>query len=145
VFCLPFEASGDEKAVEEAQVILSGRRFKSKDPVKSREQRTVDGIVFDSKLEVDVYLGFKSLQQQGQIERLQYHPKFRFEIKGIHVGDYEADFTFIERRTQKLNVIDVKAWRVNKRTGEREPILDPTDKWKKGLMLVCFGLEVQYL
>jgi len=55
-----------------------------------------DGYTFDSKREAERYAELKLLQRADGIGLLLVHPRFRLEVNGYHVGDYVADFQYIE-------------------------------------------------
>lgn len=44
------------------------------------DQRTLDGILFDSKREMHHYAGLKMRVEDGEITELQLQPKYRLEI-----------------------------------------------------------------
>lgn len=54
----------------------------------------VDGIVFDSKLEYQVYQLLKHEQRNGKISDLKVHDKIELCINGVSVTTYEPDFTY---------------------------------------------------
>lgn len=66
------------------------------------EQRTVEGIVFASKLEANRYAQLKLLWSAGKIENLRLQPefelqkKFNYRGKNIPAIKYVADFEYIE-------------------------------------------------
>lgn len=140
-------------AAEESLMAYFGRRFKVKDP----QSLVVDGIRFDSKLEVAHYRKLKMMEKAGEIRDVAYHTKYTFVVNGVEVGTYEADFTFMDKSTHQdedgeasqvfwaPRVHDVKAWKTDKRNGKKKPILGPADTLRKNLMNACFGLEVEYV
>jgi len=69
-----------------------------------------DNIIFDSKLEVICYRELKLLLAAKEIDDLKYHEKFPCVINGIKVYTYESDFTFIDLKTQKAVVREVKGY-----------------------------------
>lgn len=72
----------------------------------------IDGITFDSLAEARRYSELLLLQQAGEISNLEVHPRYEimpaFEFCGekVHKTEYEADFTYTERR--RLIIEDVK-------------------------------------
>lgn len=70
-----------------------------------REDRTEDGIVFDSKSELMRYRELKKLQEQGFIEFFIRQPTF--DLAGV---TYKADFLIVwNRPAVPVTVEDVKA------------------------------------
>lgn len=107
------------------------------------ERRTVDGIVFDSILEAEHYVNLRALQARGIIRELRCGPKFVFEVNGIQIGHYRADFSFIETATNRPKVQDVKGWKKSPKTGKLLPRVDKGFRLRANLMKACFGLEVE--
>ena len=68
--------------------ILMGAAHKSASPKYHNIKTTVDGILFDSKLEAGRYAELKLLKQAGQIKSFKRQPSFLFE-SGIR---YRPDF-----------------------------------------------------
>ena len=56
----------------------------------------VDGITFDSRLEADRWRMLKALEQLGRIYNLERQVKFPLMVNGVKIGDYIADFRYIE-------------------------------------------------
>jgi hypothetical protein len=69
----------------------------------------VDGIKFDSKAEARRYGELKLLERAGEIRALGLHPKFIFELNGVRIGSYKADFQYLLRHSEQLIVEDVKS------------------------------------
>lgn len=75
----------------------------------------VDGHVFDSKRESEIYLQFKILKQRGIITKMELQPRFllqpsfRYEGKTIRAIYYQADFR-ITYSDGKEEVVDVKSY-----------------------------------
>jgi hypothetical protein len=107
------------------------------------EERTVDGIVFDSKPEAAHYAYLKMLQKAGKIHSLQYEPQFVFIVNGVEVGRFKPDFQFIETETNQVKIHEVKGWRRSKKTGKLLPRVDKGYTMRAKLMLACFGLTVE--
>lgn len=68
----------------------------------------VDGIIFDSKHEAEVYLKLKEREQNGEINDLQRQVKFELipKIGKQRPCTYVADFTYYEK--YKFMVVDAK-------------------------------------
>lgn len=68
-----------------------------------------DGITFDSQKEGVRYWELKQLRQRGEIRDLECHPVFRFELNGVRIGRYTADFRYVDATTGETIVEDVKS------------------------------------
>lgn len=77
--------------------------------VAPAHERTVDGMVFDSKAEAKRYSELKLLQTRGFIRGLELQPQFRYAIDGKHVFTYHADFAYFEGEGRVIE--DVKGVR----------------------------------
>lgn len=93
----------------------------------------VDGITFDSRAEAARYGVLRLRERAGDIEALVVHPRYEFEIRGHRLGSYTADFRYIDRRTRRVVVEDVKS----APTRTRDYLL------RLKLMRLCHGIEVQ--
>lgn len=98
----------------------------------NNQPTTVDGIRFASKKEAGRYCELSLMQKAGIISHLQCHPRYRFEVNGLDIGGYTADFCY--REDGELIVEDVKGGKATK-----------TEAYglRKNLMLACHGIEVQ--
>jgi hypothetical protein len=75
----------------------------------------VDGNTFDSKKEAERYVELKLLEKGGVISGLELQPKFELqkpffdkEGKKHRAITYIADFQYLDKKTGKLVVEDVK-------------------------------------
>lgn len=105
---------------------------------------TVDGIRFDSLREANRYAQLKLLQRVKQVSDLQVHMLFALNVRGIEIAVYEADFVYIEVRTGKKVVEDVKP---HFRTERAKKAYHATAAYrlfsiKKRLMLAINKIEV---
>jgi hypothetical protein len=104
----------------------------SPSPSKMRNIRTnVDGITFDSLDEVARYGELKVEERTGFITDLKVHKPYRLIVNGIHICNYEADFTY--HRDGKLVVEDVKS----------PGTITYAYRIKKKLMLAIHGIQIQ--
>ena len=104
----------------------------SPSPSKMRNVRTsVDGYSFDSLSEARRYGELKIEEMAGIIAKLEVHKPFRLVVNGIHICDYESDFTY--RREGKLIVEDVKS----------KPTVTRLYRVKNKLMLAVLGITIQ--
>ena len=114
---------------------------------------TYDGIQFDSKKEGDYYLYLKQLQRNGEISNLRLQVSYEVipavygeKIVKLKTKDktvqyciqrathYVADFVYVETKTGKEHVVDVK--------GKTAP-LTPDFKLKQKLMRYMNGITVE--
>jgi len=91
---------------------------------------TLFGITFDSKHEADRYLELYADEECGGIADLCVHPKYTLQPafvmdngERVRAITYTPDFSYILAESGALVVEDVKAWRLDKRTGKRKPII----------------------
>lgn len=79
----------------------------------------IDGKKFDSIKEGDRYKELKLLQKTGKISELKLQPtyllqdSFKIENKTIRAIKYVADFEYIDNKTGKVIVEDVKGYRTD--------------------------------
>lgn len=66
------------------------------------------GIKFDSAREAKRYAELKLLVRAKQVHDLQVHVRFPLDVLGIPITVYEADFFYIDVKTGKRVVEDVK-------------------------------------
>ncbi len=110
---------------------------------------TLDGIVFDSVHESEVYTGqLKPLARAGRIEQLQMHPKFTFIVNGVVVGTLKPDFSFVDKAgvfgdAGLMRIWDAKGFKRSKKTGKMLPRVDREFGLKCRLMKALFALEVE--
>lgn len=76
---------------------------------------TIDGITFDSKKEAARYQELKLMERAGLIKDLELQPEYeliaayrRQDGKHIQAIRYRADFRYLDLRTSKRIVEDVK-------------------------------------
>lgn len=78
--------------------------------VSKKEDRTVDGIVFDSKSEMTRYNYLKLCERDGVIYHLELQPEYKVEINGEHYCTYHADFKYFDTIRDQWVVEDVKSF-----------------------------------
>ena len=96
----------------------------------------IDGLSFDSKKEARRYGELKLMEKAGEIGLLKFHPRYSLDINGVHICDYEADFSYVpkewEYRVCDREVVeDVKGYRTD------------VYKLKKRLMLAIYEINVR--
>ena len=86
------------------------------------------GITFDSQMERDRYLELRAMQERGEITALEPHPKYILQPaftmdngEKVRAITYTPDFDYIQNGVRVVE--DVKAWRLDKRTGRRRPLV----------------------
>ena len=83
---------------------------KNKYGVSPKEQRTYNGIVFDSKAEMKRYKELVLLQSTGNISNLALQPEFVLQEPFIYQGKkyqaikYKADFSYYEWNVDKYGM-----------------------------------------
>jgi hypothetical protein len=91
----------------------------------------VDGKRFASKREAARYVLLRAMERAGEITDLETQVLYRFEVKGVKVGRYTADFRYLDAWTGETVVEDAKGTRVR-------------DWYRtKRLMLACHGITVR--
>lgn len=116
---------------------------------------TVDGHTFDSRKEARRYGELRLLERAGELTELQLQPRFPIVINGQPVRypsgvamEYRADFQYVDTRTGKQVVEDVKGVRKTPRApGVKKPRHEGTDtdasKIKRALVAHIYGVEVR--
>lgn len=111
---------------------MAYRKYKAKKVI-------VDGITFDSKKEARRYQELKLLERAGVIKDLALQPRFllqeKFEYKGKTEEkiEYVADFKYLDTKTRKTIVEDVKGFKTE------------TYKLKRKIFLKQYGEEFEFL
>ena len=76
----------------------------------TKEERTVDGIVFDSKREMTRYSELKILESSGDIRNLEMQVRYDLHVSGgSSITYYVADFRYLKGRTRVIE--DAKGMR----------------------------------
>ncbi len=92
----------------------------------------VDGITFASKKEAKRYSELLLLQKAGVIHDLTLQPKFPLRADGGgKVGDYVADFSYVDTVTGAGVVEDVKG------------VLTPVYRLKKKMVKAQYGVDIK--
>jgi hypothetical protein len=110
-----------------------GARNEKKRNKYNAEKNTVDGIVFDSRHEAEVYKGLWLRQKAGEISQLMCHYPLRIEVNGEHVFNYEADFRFYEGH--RLVYMDAK--------GYKKGAAYQLFRLKKTIVKAALGIEIE--
>lgn len=92
------------------------------------------GIKFDSRKEGLHYLLLEADERDGKIFNLELQPKFKFELNGVNLGFYKADFQYNEGSPNgPKKVVDVKSVATQKL---------PVYRLKKKMMKAFYGIEI---
>lgn len=88
---------------------------------KYRAVRTVvDGITFASKREAARYGVLRTLAQAGKISGLTLQPRFPLLVNGTKIGEYRADFRYVEGG--KVIIEDCKGFRTRQYIQKRKHV-----------------------
>jgi hypothetical protein len=81
--------------------------------VAPKEERTLDGVTFASKAEMNRFAELRMLERAGLIEGLELQPRFVLQPKTDALRElaYIADFRYRSRETNRVVVEDVKGMR----------------------------------
>lgn len=90
----------------------------------------IDGIKFDSIRESRRYLDLKNLERGYEIYELELQPRYDFELNGVKMGFYKADFRYYDHAKNCTIIEDVK--------GMKTPIYN----LKKKMMKAFHGIDI---
>lgn len=93
-----------------------------------------DGTIYDSKAEATYCEQLKLRRRAGEIESLELQPRFPLRVNDVIVGEYVADAMYVDVRTGKTHVIDVKGG---------EATRTQLYRLKKKLMLAIYNIEIE--
>ena len=77
--------------------------------VSPKKDRTINGIVFDSRTEAYRYVELGLMQKAGEIHHLELQPKFKVYINLQLYCTYTADFRYFDDRIGEWIIEDVKS------------------------------------
>jgi hypothetical protein len=103
-----------------------------KKPAKYRNRKvTIGEHTFDSEVEAKRYLQLIAEQAQGTISGLELQPSFHFELNGVLICTYKADFAYIRDGVRVVEDCKSAFTRKNR-------------EWRrtKKMMLAFHGIEV---
>ena len=89
----------------------------------------VDGHWFASGREAARYRELRLLEQAGEIQALRLQPRFDLLVSGHKVGEYRADFAYLERGEPVVE--DSKGFRT------------PMFRWKAKHLAAQYGIQVR--
>ena len=121
------------------QETMTAAEFKALRPQTKRRKygnrpTVLDGRHFDSGHEAARYAALVILQRCVKIRDLECQPRYAFEVNGVLVGYYTADFRYVDCETGERVIEDAKSEATKRETAYR---------LRKKLMLACFGVEVR--
>jgi hypothetical protein len=87
----------------------------------------------DSKKEDRRLQDLRLMEKAGEISDLRHHVTYSLHVNGIHICDYECDYTYNQRRAGKPAVFVVEDAK-----GKRTPVY----LLKKRLMKACLGIDI---
>lgn len=107
------------------------------------KKTTIDGITFHSKKEGKRYSDLKLLEKAGKIQDLNMQSVFKLHAgaKKELLGKYILDFTYVDIKTLKYVVEDVKGWDKKK----KKWLVTPLSAWKKKHVEAEYGIKVDYV
>jgi hypothetical protein len=94
----------------------------------------IDGISFHSKGEARRWTHLQGLEKFGFICDLKRQVRFPFDVNGVRIGVYTADFTYTEIRSGEPIVEDFKSTATARTTDFRRTLK---------LMQACHGITVR--
>lgn len=113
---------------------------------KMRNTRIVtDEGSFDSKRELERYRELALLEKAGKITDLKHHVVFSFDINGVHICKYEADFQYHDNASNVGVIEDVKPKFKDEAGCKKYQHTDIYRRFlvKKRLMLALHGIDVR--
>lgn len=123
----------EEMSLEEYQELLRKQKPDNKYHARKTE---IDGHAFASEAEANRYQELKLLERNGDIIDLKIQQKFSCSVNGIHICDYIADFTYIEKcGADELVVEDVK--------GSHKGTAYQIFSLKNKLILALYGISIR--
>lgn len=92
--------------------VIFPKSRKRKVKSKFKNKRTImDNIEFPSKKEASRYVRLKCLQNAGAIKGLELQKKYYFELNGLIIFHYRADFVYYCYERNMEIVEDVKGYK----------------------------------
>ncbi len=111
--------------------IIIPRYEKPKQLKYSNRITVVDGIRFHSKKEADRYGELTYMQKAGEIKHLELQKSFELKVNGVKIGNYRADFYYLDTQNHEWVVEDVKGFHTH------------VYRIKKKLMLAVHGVRIR--
>lgn len=101
--------------------------------VAPKKDRTINGIVFDSKTEAMRFVELTLMQKAGEIHHLEIQPKFKVLINLNLFCTYTADFRYFDDRKGVWVIEDVKS---------RGTMMDTAFKLRKKAAELYHGITI---
>jgi len=89
----------------------------------------IDGFTFDSQAEGRRYSELLLLCKAGEIRGLETHPRFPLVVNSMRIGDYFADFTYLDQGGARI-FEDVKG------------VKTPVYRLKRKLIKALYGIDI---
>ena len=100
--------------------------------VAPKAERTCDGIVFDSKKEMNRWNELRALEAAGLIRDLERQFAIPLHVNGLKIGEYRSDFRY--REGNELVVEDTKGGKATQ---------TPLYRWKVKHVAAEYGITVR--
>lgn len=100
----------------------------------------VDGILFDSKREANRYKELRLLEKAGEIKNLELQKRYDFEINGVKLGFYKADFVYREKVYEDYHGLTTS--QLFARVEDCKGFKTPVYRLKKKLMKAIHGIDI---
>ncbi len=97
--------------------------------VSKPEDRTFNGIVFDSKREMARYIHLMILENAGKIQDLERQISYPIEVNGQKICNYIADFRY---RDNDVTVVE-----------DSKGVRTPVYRLKAKLVRAVYGIEIK--
>lgn len=98
------------------------------------EDRTLDGVVFDSKREMKRYAELKLREKAGEISDLELQPQYKVFIHGRLLCTCTLDFAYTIKATQRRVIEDVKSSGTAK---------NPYDRLRRKAVELQYGITIE--
>jgi Protein of unknown function (DUF1064) len=109
-------------------------RPKGRFPVAAKEFRRLDGIQFDSKLEMEFYAELRQRELAGEVAKIEYHPSWEVTINGGKLCKFTADFRYVEMMPKYgVRIVETKS------SGTRK---DASYRLRRRAAELAFGLTI---
>ena len=118
-----------EKTVE---FLKEATRKRGRITVSPKEERTLDGVVYHSKKEMQHHAGLMLEQQAGYISELKRQEPYKLIVNGVHITTYYADHVYKD----SFGALVIEDTKGSKETTTEE------FRMKKLLMKALYGIDV---
>jgi hypothetical protein len=113
---------------------IDNARPRGRFPVVAKEFRRLDGIQFDSKLEMEFYAELRQRELAGEVAKIEYHPSWDVTINGGKLCKFTADFRYVEMMPKYgVRIVETKS------SGTRK---DASYRLRRRAAELAFGLTI---